>query len=284
MAASPWFILARLAMAGLLFWDAASMSLRHYVAFRLAVSAVGVWGCWRAFEGEDWPLDLFFFVLVVGPHLFYASEHAPMTWAVVGVSTGILLLLSIVLVDSGPLEMLFAKPSWTRLRALVTIVFGVAWMAFGVSLAFGAVQSIASAVLIALDGGEAEARVTRVTHWVESNDNQYYDVYETEYVFRTEDGRAADGVARLFENPVDGLSGSEFDEKYGGEYLADDANPVVLKVEYQRGDPANNRVPSIAGTASTLLGALMKAAIGACCAVLGFFLCTEDGFRRLKRA
>ncbi len=277
MPTSGYFILARLLLAGLLFWDAADPFLHHYLAFRLAVSAVGAWGIWRALGNDDLVLCLFFFVLVVGPHGLYESEYGRAAWAVAAASAGGLLVLSIVLVGSGPLAPLFTQSAWKRVVALVTVVFGIAWIAFGAVLLYAAFVPITNVVRIKLDGREAQARVTRVTHWVEWIDDLPYDRYQTEYVFETEDGRAVSGIAVLSYDPVDGASGDEFDRTYGDEYLAGQTRAVFLPVEYQAGDPANNRASSKAGIASAVFYAVVWAAFGAFCAFLGLVLCKEHG-------
>jgi hypothetical protein len=272
-----YFILARLLVAGLLFWSAADPLLRHYFALRLAVTAVGVWGIWRTLEDEDLPLCLFFFVLVVGPHLLYAAEYGPAPWAAAAASAGGLLVLSIALVDSDPLESLFTRSGWKRLGTVVTIGFGVAWIALGAALVFAAFVPISSIVRIKLDAREAQARITRVTHWVEWHDDLPYDRYRTEYAFETEDGTTVSGVDTLSDDPLGGASGDEFDEKYGDGYQAGDAQAVLLAVEYQAGNPANSRVPSKAGIVGALLVAVVWTAIGAFCGWFGFTLCKENG-------
>jgi hypothetical protein len=280
MTASSSFVLARVLLAGLLFWDASASFLHHYFAFRLAVSVVGAWGCWRSVD-EDWPPGLFFFALLVGPHFFYEAEYGRTAWTIADASVGVLVLLSIVQVDPGPLQSLFERTAWKRLRSLVTIVFGAAWMAFGVFLAYAAIQPISNIVRIKLDGKEAPARVTRVSHWVDYYDDQYYDRYRTEYVFQAEGGRMVTGTQILSDDPIGGLSGEEFDAKYGGEYIADETTSVVVTIEYQVGEPTNNRVPSKAGVVSAFFNAVLIAALGAFCAVVGFVLCKEDGAKLL---
>jgi hypothetical protein len=208
-----------------------------------------------------------------------------MAWAIVSATVAALLVLSIVLVDPGPLRDLFERASWKRFGALVTIAFGAAWMVFGAFLAYAGVGPITNIVKLKFDGQEARARITRVTHWVERNDDTYYDVFRTEYVFQTERGGAASGAENLSYDPVSGLSGSEFDERYGGEYVGDEATPALLAIEYQAANPANNRVQGKTGIVSAFLAAIVSIVIGAVCAILGFFLCMDSGEKlRPKRA
>jgi len=271
------FILVRILGAGLLFASVYHTPLRHYIALRLAVSVVGGWGIWKTFDDDAWPLSLFFFTLLVGPHIAYGMELGRTAWAVSASCAGVLLLLSIVPLEPGPLQSLFAPPGWKRLVALVTIAFGIGWLLLGAGLIYGSVNSVVKIVRIKLDGREATARITNVEHWVEEDDDTYFDIYRTEYTFRAEDGTEVTNVERLTWNPVDDLSGSDFDAKYGSTYRVDGDTNHPLTIEYETDDPSNSRVAGYSKTFGSILQAIFGVAIGVAVGVLGFVLCKENG-------
>jgi hypothetical protein len=193
-------------------------------------------------------------------------------------------LLSIVLLDPGPLESLVTRSGWKRLVALVTIVFGVGWIAFAGGLVYGSINPVVNIVKIKLDGKEATARITHVEHWVEEDDDSYHDVYRTEYTFRTDGGAEYAGVERLSWNPVDDLDGSGFDAKYGANYRVDGDTHHPLAIEFESDDPSNSRVSSVSGMLGAVIGAILGVAISAACGALGYFLCKENGEKLVAKA
>jgi len=249
MIAPLLFTLARVIIAGFLFWAASRPSLNSNLFFLIPVFAVAAWGIYRGFQEEEWSMVIFYglMALVFNPFGWMSFEKG--TWKLIDISAGILLPFSILLLDSAPFEMLLNRPGAKPVKTIATIVFAISWSLFGCVIIYYSAKEIVSVAKVKIYGKETEARITRVTHglyYTEDADDfpVVYDIYITEYTFETDDGQSVNGYAELYKNPVSNLDVDEFKAQYANGYEVDKENPVPLRVEYETGNPANNRALS----------------------------------------
>jgi hypothetical protein len=281
------FIAARLLAAGLLFWAVVQPSLHDSVVFLCVLCAIGILGIVRAVSEEvDWFLLLFYFVFAFGFAPFLTHHYGQLTWAILDITIGILLILSIFLLDSGPFDPFVRRADGKMFVAVISIGFGVAWILFGGFLIYESTKPLTRTLKIKMDGVETQARVTRVLHRYDARDDgnggtTYYDVFVTEYVFSTENGLLIDGVAELSENLSSTLSVEEFREKYPEGREIQEGVVIPLGVEYEKNNPANNRAfDNRHGIFTMILVLVIWTAIGIAFAVMGYFVCL-DNKRRL---
>jgi hypothetical protein len=277
------FIVARFVAAGLLFWAAAQPSMQHSFILRVALCAIGVWGIVRAFnEDAEWFLLLFYFIFALGFNPFLTLHYEQITWTIIDIITGILFLLSIFLLDSGPFAPIVDGPHRKLFVALISVAFGISWILFGGFVLYESIRPLVRTAKIKMNGVETQARITRVTHQYEARDDgnggvNYYDVYVTNFVFSTEDGLLIDGIAELSENPASTLSVDEFREKYPEGRVIEEGHVVPLGVEYEKSNPANYRAfDNRHGIFSMILQFVVWVAIGAAFLVAGYFVCAEN--------
>lgn len=288
-----FFTIARITIAGLLFWAASHPSLNSHLLFRLAIFAVAAWGIGRAIRRieEAGLFLLLFYVLVAvafNPFGFHVEKE---TWTVIDIASGILFLLSIFILDTARFGAALTTSGGKKVRTLISIVFGIAWTLFGAFAIYNSARGFTGIAKLKINGRETQARITRVTHDVyettDANDNlQRLDMYAAEYTFQTEDGRSIAGAADLFDNPVSGLGADEFRAQYSNGFEVDKNNVIPLQVEYETANPANNRALSdIKRTSDTIFGSISTALIfGLCPVVLGFKVCKEHLVELITRA
>lgn len=277
-------------IAGLLFWAVSLPSLHSHLVFRLAVFAVVAWGFGRAIKEEPgWYVTLFYFLFALAFNPFGARFEKE-TWAVIDITSGTLVLLSIVLLDSVPFDTVLKTPNGKRVRTLTSIGFGIAGVLLGAFVIYNSARSITGIVRLKINGRETQARITRVTHEYyhttdANNDPRRYDVYVTEYTFQTEDERLIASSTELSGNPVSNLSADDFRAKYPNGYEVDKNNPIALQVEYEKGNPTHNRALNDAkGAGNTILMGVSFALIfGLVPVILGFKLSKEHLHKLIER-
>jgi hypothetical protein len=164
MTLALYFTLARVTIAGLLFWAVSLPSLNSHLFFRLAIFAVAVWGIGRAIKEEPGVLLILFYILAAVVFNPIDSRFEKETWVVIDIASGILFLLSILILDSAPFDPALKTPSGKKVRTLTSIVFGIVWTLVGVVVMYNSAQSITGIVKLKINGRETQARITRVTH------------------------------------------------------------------------------------------------------------------------
>lgn len=283
MTPALYFTLARATIAGLLFWAVSLPSLNSHLLFRLAIFAVAAWGSYRAIKEEPgWFVIVFYLLVAVAFNPFGARfEHE--TWIAIDITSGILVLLSIFILDSAPLETALTTANGKKVRILTSISFGIAATLLGAFVIYNSARNITALVRLKMDGRGIEARITRVTHDLyhttsANDDPQTFDVYVTEYTFQTEDGRLIAGSSELFDNPVSNLSAEDFRAKYRNGFEVDKNSVTPLQVEYQTGNPTNNRaLRDRKGGSNTIFYGISTALFfGLVPVVLGFKICKEN--------
>jgi hypothetical protein len=265
MSGALFFTIARVLIAGLLFWAAAGhLSYNTRWVFQLPIFAAVAWGFYRAIN-EDEPELLFIYGAIGFMFIpFSAFAFSKNTWKVLDISVGILTLLSIFLLDSAPFEELMKRPGAKIIRKLILMVFACAWVVLGCAIIYSSTLRISNIVRLKLDRKETQAHITRVTHTVYhttdvDNNPESYDVYKTEYTFQTEDGQAIAGSAELLDNTVTSLISDDLLEQYS-RFEVDKDQVVPLPIEYQAARPTNNRaVNHREGFFGTLLGGILLA-------------------------
>jgi hypothetical protein len=252
-------------IAGLLFWVAVRhLSYNSHLFFQLVVWAFALWGVYRAFTAEEGAQLLFY--SVVAFIFFPASSFvfAKSTWKTIDIVLAILILLSILIVDSAPFHTLMKRPGAKPVQTLIAVVFAVAWVGLGCALIYYSAGRITKVVKLKLDRKEAQAQITYVTHVVHyttdsDNNPESDDVYKTEYAFQTEDGQSITGSAEFLDNPVSDLIADDLLQQYS-HFEVGKARAVPLSVEYQAGNPTNNRALNHReGFFSTIFGAISLA-------------------------
>lgn len=283
MTPALYFTVARVTIAGLLFWAVSLPSVNSHLFFRLAIFPVAVWGFYRALKKEAGWFLILFYLLVAAAFNPISSRFEKETWAIIDIASGILLLLSILILDSAPFDTVLKTPGGKRVKPLTSIVFGIAWSLLGVFVIYNAVRNIERIAKLKMNGRETQARITRVTHDLyqttdANNDSRTLDMYVTEYIFQTEDGRLVAGSAELPDNPVSRLSADEFRAKYSNGFEVEKDRLIPLQVEYEEGNPTNNRALSDGkGAGNTILYAiLISLFFGLCPIALGFKVCKEN--------
>src|SRR5262249_15776334 len=153
-----------------------------------------VWGFFRTLQEEDWPVFLFYILLALLFNPLSQINFERGTWKAIDITFGALILISSLLLDAAPFDMLLKKPFWENIKTLTVIIFGVAWIGFGSIAIYYSVKMITKTAKVKINGMETQARITRVTHdyyyTEDANDMPLVlDIYITEYTFQTEDGR-----------------------------------------------------------------------------------------------
>lgn len=281
------FIIARILIAGLLFWAVAHPVYHRYLVFQLAVFAVAAWGGYRAFREEEFALLIALFLIFLAFNPINPFRFEKTTWAMIDTGTGVLLLASLFLLSTGPLDPWLENPGGKKAQLFAAVVWGIIGMLFGAVLIYDSAHRITAIVKIKLNGKDTQASITRVVHQVHTttdadHNTEYYDVYKTDYTFNTEDGGLMNGSAELSDNPVSHLSADEFAAQYSHGYLVDPNNPVLLRVEYEAGNPGNNRaVNHRIGFFGTIFSGLFISLLSLCPIVWGFYQSKENGLKLL---
>lgn len=291
MTLALYFTIARVTVAGLLFWAVSLPSLNSHLFFRLAIFAVAAWGFGRAIKEEPgWFVTVFYFLAALAFNPFGARFQKE-TWVVIDIASGVLVLLSILILDSAPFDTALKTLNGKKVRTLTSIGFGIAGVLLGAFVTYNSARSITGIVKLKINGRETQARITRVTHdfydTTDANDNPVrLDMYVTEYTFQTEDGGLIAASTELSDNPVSNLSADEFRALYCNGFEVDKNNLIPLQVEYEKGNPTNNRALSDGkGAGNTiLLGVSIAFFFGLCPVALGFKICKEHLHELLKRA
>jgi hypothetical protein len=254
----------------------------------LAIFAVAAWGFGRAIKKEPgWFVTVFYFLAALAFNPLGARFEKE-TWVVIDIASGILVLLSIFILDSAPFDTLLKTANGKKVRTLTSIGFGIAGMLLGTFAIYNSARSITGIVKLKINGRETQARIRRVTHefydTTDASDNPVrLDIYVTEYVFQTEDGRLIASSTELSDNPVSNLSADEFRARYSNGFEVDKNNLIPLQVEYERGNPTNNRALSDGkGPGNTILiGISIALFFGLVPVVLGFKVCKEHALELL---
>jgi hypothetical protein len=283
------FTLARVIIAGLLFWSAWNPSFNFNLFFKLAVVAIAVWSFFRALEEEESAVLIFCILVALVFNPFFQMHFKRGTWRAIDIVVGILLLLSIFLLDSAPFNMLLKKPAGEHFRTLILIVFAVAWMFLGVVSIYYSAKWITTIAKVKINGIETQARITRVTHGYyhteDANDMPLvYDIYITEYTFQTKDGQSFAGYAELYDNPVSKLSANEFRTQYKDGYELEQDNMIPLSIEYEKDNPSNNRaVNNREGVFDTIFGGISLALFSLWPVISGFKSSKENFLKLLAK-
>jgi hypothetical protein len=286
------FTVARVIIAGLLVWAFLRPSYNGWIGFQIPICAIMVWGVYRAFQEEDWSLLFFYGLLAV---VFVPTAAMPFSrgvWRAIDLAGAILLPLSILLIDSAPFDQLLRRPSARRLSLVVSTVFAIAWMALGSAVIYYSGAKVISIVKLKLDRKEAQAQITRVKHDLyrttdSDNNTETYDIYKTDYTFQTEDGRTINGSAELFDNPVSAIISDELLQRYRHGFEVSQDSAALLSVEYQAGNPGNNRaLDHREGFFGTIFGSFFISLLSLMPLGIGYFW-AQDNIRSLlpeKRA
>ena len=285
MTLALYFTIARVTIAGLLFWAVSLPSLNSHLFSRFTIFVVAAWGIGRAIKQEPgWFVTVFYFLVALAFNPFGARFQKE-TWVVIDIASGVLVLLSILILDSAPFDTALKTPNGKKVRTLTSIGFGIAGVLLGT---YNSARSITGIVKLKINGRETQARITRVTHefydTTNASDNPVrLDIYVTEYTFQTEDGRLVASSTELSDNPVSNLSADEFRARYSNGFEVDKNNLIPLQVEYEKGNPTNNRALSDGkGARNTILiGISIALFFGLVPVVLGFKVCKEHALELL---
>lgn len=232
-----------------------------------------------------------FYLMVALAFNPFGARFEKETWVAIDIASGILFQLSVLILDSAPFETALKPPNGNKVRILTSIAFGIVWALVGAFVIYSSAQSLSGIVRLKINGRNTQARVTRVTHDLyhttdANNDPKTLEMYVTEYAFQTEDGRSIAASTELFDNPVSKLSANEFRARYSNGFEVDKDNLIPLQVEYEKGNPINNRALSDGkGAGNTIvLGISMAFFFGVVPVVLGFKVCKENLLELLKPA
>lgn len=277
-----FFTIARIILAGLLVWLALRPSYNTWIFFQIPICAGMVWGLWRAFQEEDWSLVFFYGLLALVFIPTSAFSFSKGVWRAIDIAGAVLLPLSILLIDSAPLENLLKRPAARRIAILASIIFAIAWMGLGSAVIYYSGAKVVSIIRLKLDRKETQAQITHVRHdlyhTTDSDHNtETYDIYVTAYAFQTEDGRTINGSAELYDNPVSDLISDELLERYRHGFEVSPDSPKLLSVEYQAGNPDNNRaIDNRQGFFGTIIGGIFTILLSLLPIIAGFIWAQEE--------
>ncbi|MEW6130708.1 MAG: DUF3592 domain-containing protein [Acidobacteriota bacterium] len=283
------FTAARVLTAGLWFWAAVYPSYNSRWYFQIPICAVAVWGFFRAL-GED-EFSTLFFYLLVGLLFFPLSTFlfARTTWKIVDITIGVLMLLSIFIVDAAPFQALMKKPAAGIFRRVIHLLFAAGWVVFGGALIYYSGARIVNIIKLKMDGKQTAARITRVTHAIYSttdadHNTESYDIYKTEFIFETEDGQTVNGLSELYDNPVSHLIPDGLLAEHPRGFAVSENMNAPLTIEYEKNHPKNNRaLGHREGWFSTIFGSICLALLSLI-PLAGGFLFGEEQVRRLLPA
>ena len=137
-------------------------------------------------------------------------------------------------------------------------------------------QELNTAIQINRHGQLTQGRIVRVKHRVEEagdvQNNRLYDVYDTQYSFRSSSGEIFEGWTELGRNPLeddslDLLPGVR--QHDDDTYIVDEKHNIPIQVEYNPHDPSQNRAPE--DTDKSVRGAVVKTILLGFVVILVFY-------------
>lgn len=241
MKLSILFTVFRVIVSLMLFGAIVNHSYNYYGFLKLAVFLAGVWGLVKATSEKEGFLMLFYFILIV---LFFPKSYwhfEKSTWILIDIFAGFLLLISIFILDSTPVDTFTESNFGKKLLSSFSILFGVGLILFGIVLIYSSTFNLINSLKLKFYGVETLAYINRVENEMVADENEQGDVsfddfYIVEYTFETKNGDIYNGSSETSDNPVENAE----DFRTKKTFTPKDKKEFSLNIMYEAGNPANN--------------------------------------------
>ena len=242
MKLSILFTICRVVVSLMLFWAITNHSYNYYSFLKVAVFLVGIWGLVKAVKEKESFLMLFNFILIVlfFPKSFWHLEKS--TWIFIDIVAGFLLLISIFILDSNPIDKFLDGAFGKKLVSGFSVLFGLGLILFGIFLIYSSTFQLINSLKLKFNGVETSAYINRVEYEIQADENEQGDVsfdeiFNVNYTFKTENGDIYTGSSQTSNNPVE----SAEDFRNSKTYIPKDKNEFTLNIIYESGNAENNR-------------------------------------------
>jgi Protein of unknown function (DUF3592) len=256
------FTLARIALIGLLIWAFSPHSYNYYIILRWIVFIVAAYGAWRSAQEKEYYFVLVHLAAAVIFNPFTPLQFERSTWGIINGLTAFFFFISIFLIDSGPFDKFSESTIGKVIGSSISILFALGFLLLGIWFIWESGERLVDAIKLKNNSQQTVANIIDVEQRTETTEvygrEKYYEAFYVDYTFKSEDGKAFEGTAKLTSEP-------EGD---------------TISIEYERGNPNNSR--AIEDTDSSLAEAVIMTIMMSVVGVLTIIYTFESIKKRIK--
>jgi hypothetical protein len=217
------FTFARIILIGLLIWAFFPHSYNYYIILRWSVFIVSTYGIWRSIQEKEYYFAFVHLAIAVVFNPFSPLNFQRSTWHIIDGLAAFFFFLSIFVIDSGPFDKFSESKAGKIVGSSIITLFALGFVLLGVWLLWETGQRLIESIKLHNDSQQTVATITDVTQHTDSAEiapghERYFEVYNIDYTFKTEDGKIFEGSTELFSKP-------EGD---------------TINVQYEKSNPNNN--------------------------------------------